>query len=287
MKFRKFLFTAIISGLIPFSVFAQNENEPPVFVPYEGQAGKDVIWVPTPLALVNALLDKARVGPGDILVDLGSGDGRFVIEAARRGAMATGIEFNPEMVSLSVQKAKKEGLSDKAKFLNMDLFDYDLSNATVVSMYLLSELNLRLRPKLLDLKPGTRIVSNTFNLGTWMPDAEIHPNLNKAIGNDESESSYFDYSIGYFWIVPSKIEGTWEFRDGHLNIDQNFQLFHGNYIDKGKLYRIEEGKLAGSEISFTIGGVSYIGKVYDGQMDGSYFDGSSNISWHGKRISNK
>jgi SAM-dependent methyltransferase len=283
MKFRKFLFTAIISGLIPFSVFAQNENEPPVFVPYEGQAGKDVIWVPTPLALVNALLDKARVGPGDILVDLGSGDGRFVIEAARRGALATGIEFNPEMVSLSVQKAKKEGLSDKAKFLNMDLFDYDLSNATVVSMYLLSELNLRLRPKLLDLKPGTRIVSNTFNLGAWMPDAEISPDLNQ-IDSDESESSYNAYSTGYFWIVPAKVEGTWEFRDGHLNIDQNYQMFHGNYIEKGKLHRIEEGKLAGSEISFTIGGVRYTGKVNEGRMDGSYIDGSSNIKWQGKKV---
>jgi SAM-dependent methyltransferase len=286
MKFRKFLFTAIISGLIPFSVFAQNENEPPVFVPYEGQAGKDVIWVPTPLALVNALLDKARVGPGDILVDLGSGDGRFVIEAARRGALATGIEFNPEMVSLSVQKAKKEGLSDKAKFLNMDLFDYDLSNATVVSMYLLSELNLRLRPKLLDLKPGTRIVSNTFNLGAWMPDAEISPDLNQ-IDSDESESSYNAYSTGYFWIVPAKVEGTWEFRDGHLNISQNFQTFHGNFIDKGKLHRIEEGKLTGSEISFTISGVRYTGKVNDGRMDGSYIDGSSTIKWQGKKISDK
>ena len=284
MKFRKLLLTVLISGLIPFSVFAQNENEPPAFVPYEGQAGKDVIWVPTPLALVNAMLEKAGVGPGDILVDLGSGDGRFVIEAARRGALATGIEFNPEMVSLSVQKAEKEGLSQRAKFLNMDLFDYDLSNATVVSMYLLSELNLRLRPKLLDLKPGTRIVSNTFNLGAWMPDAEIIPNLNQIIDIDESESSYNDYSTGYFWIVPAKVEGTWEFRDGHLNITQNYQMFHGNYIDKGKLHRIEEGKLAGSEISFTIGGVRYEGKVKDGRMDGTCFDGSSNISWQGKKV---
>lgn len=283
MKFRKLLFTVLISGLIPFSVFAQNENEPPVFVPYSGQAGKDVIWVPTPLALVNALLDKASVGPGDILVDLGSGDGRFVIEAARRGAMATGIEFNPEMVNLSVQKAKKEGLSDRAKFLNMDLFDYDLSNATVVSMYLLSELNLRLRPKLLDLKPGTRIVSNTFNLGAWMPDAEISPDPNQ-IDSEESESSYNAYSTGYFWIVPAKIEGTWEFRDGRLNITQNYQMFHGNYIEKDKLHRIEEGKLAGSEISFTIGGVRYTGKVNEGRMDGSYIDGSSNINWQGKKV---
>jgi len=286
MKFRNFLFIAVISGLIPFSVFSQNENKPPVFVPYEGQAGKDVIWVPTPSSLVNAMLDKANVGPGDILVDLGSGDGRFVMEAARRGALATGIEFNPEMVSLSEQKAKTEGLSDKAKFLNMDLFDYDLSNATVVSMYLLSELNLRLRPKLLDLKPGTRIVSNTFNLGAWMPDAEIYPDLKQIIDSDETESSYNDYSMGYFWIVPAKVEGTWEFRDGHLNITQKFQLFHGNFIQKGKLYRIEEGKLAGNEISFTIEGVSYTGKVNNKRMEGFYFDGNSNIKWQGNWISN-
>ena len=165
MRTGKTIIALMLQLFITLALLAQNTNEGSQFVPHEGQAGKDVIWVPTPFSLIESMLDKARVGPGDFLVDLGSGDGRIVIEAAKRGARAVGIEFNPDMVRLSEQKAREEGVSDRAKFLNMDLFEYDFSEATVVSMYLLSELNLKLRPKILEMEPGTRVVSNTFNMG--------------------------------------------------------------------------------------------------------------------------
>src|SRR5690349_15704415 len=140
------------------------------FEPRVGQEGKDVIWVPTPQALVDKMLDMAKVTPRDYVIDLGSGDGRTVITAAKRGARALGIEYNPEMVELSKRNAAKEGVSDKASFMKADLFESDFSQATVITMFLLPEINLQLRPKILELKPGTRVVSNTFTMGDWTAD---------------------------------------------------------------------------------------------------------------------
>jgi len=287
MNFRKLLVVLLLPILIPVTLLSQEDTQKKEFVPYEGQAGKDVIWVPTPLSLVHAMLDKAKVGPGDFLVDLGSGDGRIVIEAAKRGAKAVGIEYNPEMVKLSEQQAKKEGVADKAKFLNMDLFEYDFSEATVVSMYLLSELNLRLRPKLLEMKPGTRIVSNTFNLGAWQADEEIYIGAsNNMEPDDDTHSSYNWDWMGYYWVVPAKIEGTWKMGNGTLNIEQKFQMFHGTYQSGGKSYRIEDGKLTGDELSFTVNGVTYTGKANKNSMKGSYIDGLKNGNWEANRTAN-
>ena len=140
------------------------------YQPEVGQDGKDVIWVPTPQALVDKMLDMAKVTPKDYVIDLGSGDGRTVITAAKRGSKALGIEYNPDMVELSKRNAAKEGVSDKATFVKADLFESDFSQAQVITMFLLSSINLKLRPKILDLKPGTRIVSNTFDMGDWKPD---------------------------------------------------------------------------------------------------------------------
>src|SRR6266513_2493154 len=140
------------------------------YEPHVGQEGKDVIWVPTPQALVDKMLDMAKVTPKDYVIDLGSGDGRTVITAAKRGARALGIEFNPDMVALSRRNAAKAGLSDKATFVEADIFRSDLSPATVITLFLLTDLNLKLRPTILTLKPGTRIVSNTFRMGDWEPD---------------------------------------------------------------------------------------------------------------------
>ncbi len=287
MKFRKLFVLLIIPIFVPYTAISQEATQKKEFVPYEGQAGKDVIWVPTPLSLVHALLDKANVGPGDFLVDLGSGDGRIVIEAAKRGAKAVGIEFNPEMVNLSEQQAKKEGVADKAKFLNMDLFEYDFSEATVVSMYLLSELNLRLRPKLLEMKPGTRIVSNTFNLGAWQADAEVYSDSsNNLEPADDTHSSYNWDWMGYYWVVPANIEGSWTLDDGKLNIEQKFQMFHGSYEKLGKSYRIEKGRMTGDELTFSINGIIYNGKVNKNTMKGNYLDGMKNGKWEAKKISN-
>jgi precorrin-6B methylase 2 len=279
MKTAKLLFPMIFSVLLSFSLVAQEAGDEKKFVPYEGQAGKDVIWVPTPFSLIEAMLDKAQVGPGDFLVDLGSGDGRIVIEAAKRGATAVGIEFNPEMVRLSELRARDEGVSDRASFLNMDLFEYDFSQATVVSMYLLSELNLKLRPRILEMKPGTRVVSNTFNLGNWIADAEIYAKPDKDTRDEAEQSSYNWDWTGYYWVVPAKIAGIWEFREGHLNIEQNYQLFHGTFIAPGKSSRIEQGKISGSEISFAIDGITYTGTVSNGQITGKSSQGNQSGSW--------
>src|SRR5262245_55308550 len=154
----RLILTLVLS--VPASVFAQAQ-ENSTFEPQVGQAGKDVIWVPTPQALVDKMLDMAKVTARDYLIDLGSGDGRTVITAAKRGTRAHGIEYNPDMVELSKRSAAKEGVADKATFAKADIFESDFSQATVISMFLLSSINLQLRPKILDLKPGTRIVSNT------------------------------------------------------------------------------------------------------------------------------
>ena len=167
------------------------------FEPQVGQDGKDVIWVPTPQALVDKMLDMAKVTPKDYVIDLGSGDGRTVITAAKRGSKALGIEYNPDMVELSKRNAAKEGVSDKASFMKADLFESDFSQAQVITMFLLSSINLKLRPKILDLKPGTRIVSNTFDMGDWKPDEDATiPGCNS-------------WCTAHLWIVPAKVDGTW------------------------------------------------------------------------------
>jgi hypothetical protein len=171
------------------------------YEPQVGQHGKDVIWVPTPQALVDKMLALGKVTPQDILVDLGSGDGRTVITAAKRGTSALGIEYNPDMVELSKRNAQKAGVTNKADFKKADLFETDFSNATVITMFLLPDINLRLRPKLLDMKPGTRVVSNSFTMGEWKWDESV------SAGAEEGCTSY---CTAYLWIVPAKVAGTWK-----------------------------------------------------------------------------
>jgi len=282
MQIKKLLFIAALICLLPVHAMSQNEVEQPVYVPEEGIDGKDVIWWPTPNSLVNAMLDKANVGPADFVVDLGSGDGRIVIEAAKRGALATGIEFNPDLVRLSEHRASAEGVSDKAKFLNMDLFEYDLSQATVITMYLLTDLNLRLRPKLLELKPGTRLVSNTFDLGDWQADEEISVESKR----EDPEGLYRSYnsrSLGYFWIVPAKVQGSWTFRDGKLTIEQKYQMVGGTFQNGTTTLAIEDGRLSGKEITFSINGLTYKGIVENNRMSGVYLDRNSEHKWEAAR----
>lgn len=267
--------------LLPLIACTQNKTNSPVYVPEEGIKGKDVIWWPTPPTLVNAMLDKANVGPGDIVVDLGSGDGRIVIEAAKRGASATGIEFNPDLVRLSEYKADTAGVADKAKFLNMDLFEYDLSDATVITMYLLSDLNMKLRPKLLQLKPGTRIVSNTFELGDWEADEKI--TVVTPYTNEDGSFRHNSTNRGYYWVVPAKAEGIWDFRDGKLNLTQEYQVLQGVFLTGHRTIPIEEGKLTGNEVTFTIDGIQYKGTVENNRMNGIYSDGSTEKKWEARK----
>src|SRR5262245_26798757 len=198
---------------VAVTVFAQAGTE---FKPTVGQAGKDVVWVPTPQALVEKMLDMAKVTPQDYVMDLGSGDGRTVITAAKRGATAQGVEYNPDMVALSKKNATSQNVTAKASFVQADLFQTDFSKASVVTMFLLPDINLRLRPKILDMKPGTRIVSNTFTMGEWDADETA------TITNDCTS-----WCTALLWIVPAKVEGSWTLPQGELRLTQTFQKLSG------------------------------------------------------------
>ena len=161
---------ALCLSVAAAAVLAQAQPAKQEYEPQVGQEGKDVVWVPTSQVLVDKMLDMAKVTPSDYVIDLGSGDGRTVITAAKRGIRALGIEYNPDMVELSKRNVAKEGVSDKASFVKADLFESDFSKATVITMFLLPDINLKLRPKILDLKPGTRIVSNSFTMAEWSAD---------------------------------------------------------------------------------------------------------------------
>lgn len=227
------------------------------YEPMVGQEGKDVIWVPTPEELIQAMLDAAKVASKDFVMDLGSGDGRVVIAAARRGATAVGIEYNPDMVALSIRNAEKAGVSEKASFRNADIFESDFSQATVVTMYLLPHLNLKLRPIILNLKPGTRVVSHAFTMGEWPPDQTIQ----------------VDTRIAYLWIVPAKVDGLWachsESGDAELKFTQNFQSFTGTLKTGGKELEVKDGKLEADRISFKAGDEEYSGRVNGKTIEGS------------------
>ena len=229
------------------------------FEPTVGQQGKDVVWVPSPQALVDRMLELAKVTPSDFLMDLGSGDGRTVITAAKRGVNALGIEYNPDMVELSKRNAEKEGVSAKAQFMKADLFETDFSKATVITMFLLPDINRRLRPKILDMKPGTRIVSNTFDMGDWQPDQ-----------TQEAGGECRSYCRALFWIVPAKVDGVWKTPQGDLKIDQKYQKFIGSLTGAGNVVAtITDGKLVADAISFTAAGVEYTGKVVGDTIEGT------------------
>jgi SAM-dependent methyltransferase len=250
---------------LAFSLFAispsASANAAQEFQPQVGQDGKDVIWVPTPQALVDKMLDMAKVTPKDYVIDLGSGDGRTVITAAKRGAKALGIEYNPEMVELSKQNAAKEGVSDKASFVKADLFESDFSQAQVITMFLLSSINLKLRPKILDLKPGTRIVSNTFDMSDWKPDE------NATIPGCNS------WCTAHLWIVPAKVAGTWTLPQGELTLKQTFQNISGTLKANGVETPVN-GKLIGEQINFSAGTTEYSGHVAGNTIEGSVKNGA-------------
>jgi hypothetical protein len=245
------------------AVHAQSAQTAKPFEPTVGQAGKDVVWVPTPQALVEKMLDLAKVTPQDYLMDLGSGDGRTVITAAKRGLTAQGVEYNPDMVELSKRNAAKEGVSGKATFVKADLFETDFSKAQVVTMFLLPSINVRLRPQILKMRPGTRIVSNTFTMEDWQPDQS------ETIGGDCTS-----WCTAHLWIVPAQVEGTWQAGQNALTLKQKFQTVEGTLGSTA----ITGGRLRGDEITFTAGGTKYTGRVNGNSISGTMSGGSSG-SW--------
>ena len=245
---------------LPGCAIAQDKD----YTPTVGQEGKDVIWVPTPQALVEKMLDMAKLTAKDIHYDLGSGDGRTVIAAAKRGAQAFGVEFNPDMVALSERAAAKEGVSARAKFINGDIFQTDFSKATVLTLYLLPSLNIKLRPTILKMKPGTRVVSHAFSMDDWQAD----------------QTENVEGRTGYLWIVPAPVDGTWRWngsgsgpRNYEVALRQQFQKVDGTARLDSKPGQLRDVNLRGDQISFTVLDADGARRDFSGRVSGTAMQG--------------
>ena len=250
--------------------------QPPT--PVHGQEGQDAPWVVTPQALVDTMLDMAVVHPGARLLDLGSGDGRVVISAAQRGLHAVGVELDAGLVAMSSESAAEAGVADRAKFVQTDLFEYDFADADVITFFLLPELTIRLRPTFFNLRPGTRIVSNTWD----MRGTEENP---EAPGWDPDETIVLDPCPGFCsahaWTVPAKVEGVWRLTDGgKLELRQQYQMVEGELWTGGRRITVQEGRLTGTVLSFRAAGIRYRAEI-----DGTTMAGTTNQTdaWHATR----
>jgi SAM-dependent methyltransferase len=239
------------------------------FVPQVGQAGKDVVWVPTPPELVERMLDLAEVTSQDFVMDLGSGDGRNVIAAAKRGARAVGVEYNPDMVALSRQNAASAGVPDMATFVEGDMYQADISKADVLALFLLPSNMLQLRQKFLDLRPGSRIVSNTFGIDGWTPDETV-----------VVEDGCTAWCTALLWIVPAKVAGTWSVGQANLVLNQDYQLVTGT-LDEAP---IAGGRLRGDQIRFMVGAAEYTGRVTGDQIAGTVQGDGAQRTWTAVRM---
>ena len=238
MKLSRILLSALLISGMNFAY--ATTPAAPSYTPVQGQAGKDVIWIPTPEVLIDKMLTAAKVTDKDKLFDLGAGDGIIAITAARKyGAQSVGIEFNPDMAQFARRKVAEAGMNDKVKIITGDIFQEDFSSATVVTLYLMPHLNMKLRPTLLKMKPGTRVVSHAFTMGDWEPDETMSSN----------------YAQGYFWVVPAQIEGSWVMNglDGgpiRVNLSQSFQNIGGTLTRGGQTFAMLGAKLRGDEVKF-------------------------------------
>ena len=252
------VFTAVLACAA--AAHAQSTTEP--YQPKVGQPGKDVVWVPTPAEMVDRMLDLAGVTPKDVVMDLGSGDGRNVIAAAKRGARAVGVEYNSDLVELSKKNAAAAGVADKATFLQGDMYEADFSQASVLALFLLPE-NLRiLLPKILELKPGTRVVANTFGFSGWTPEATTR-----------MEEGCRSWCEAMLYVVPAKVNGTWQMPQGRLELHQEFQAIKGTLTANGETLTVENGTVKVDEITFTVGQAAYSGRVRGDTMAGTVKSG--------------
>ena len=259
------LVACMTAGVPP--AYAQN----PTFEPTPGQAGKDVVWVPTPPELVEKMLDMAKVTPQDVVMDLGSGDGRNIIAAAKRGARAIGVEYNPDMVALSRRRAQEAGVADRATFVQGDMFEADISKATVLALFLLPSNLDKLASKFLTLKPGTRIVNNTFNVTGWEADA-----------TETVEGSCTSWCTSMLNIVPARVAGTWRAGNDAVTLSQDFQMISGTFGGAA----ITGGRLNGEEIAFKVGDTQYTGRVSGDRMEGTATAGGKTVKWSAVRAGN-
>ena len=246
----------------------QTKPKPEAYEPHVGQAGKDVIWVPTPDEVVERMLRMAQVTPNDYVVDLGAGDGKIAIMAAKKfGARALGIEYNPEMARHAQRNAEKAGVAARARIVQGDIFVTDFTQATVLTMYLLPALNLKLRPQILAMRPGTRVVSHSFNMDDWEPD----------------ESASMDGRRAHFWVVPAKVDGTWnlEITGGgaaektELTFEQKYQKLEGTVgLGAAVLGGLREPRLRGFSIAFAYVDGNSLRREFSGRVSGNRMEGS-------------
>jgi hypothetical protein len=274
----KTLIVVSFAALTAVPAVAQEPPAPPlgdaVYAPEVGQAGKDVVWVPTPPVLVEKMLDMAKVTPQDFVMDLGSGDGRNIIAAAKRGAQALGVEYNEDMVKLSQRTAEKEGVGGRAQFVQGDMYQADISKANVLALFLLTTNMNILKPKFLDLAPGSRIVSNTFGMDGWEPDetAEVTENCTT-------------WCKALLWIVPAKVEGSWKLDQGTLALRQSHQLVTGTLSPAGANATPLNGRIRGDQITFTIGSAMYTGRIAGDTIQGKVVADGRESTWTAKRAS--
>lgn len=247
-------------------------------------AQSSVPYVPTPQEVVERMLEMAKVGPHDYLIDLGSGDGRIVITAAKKfGARGFGVDLNPVRIKESVDNAARAGVSDRIAFHQRDLFDTDMSDATVITMYLLPRVNLELRPKLLDLKPGTRLVSHDFDMDEWKADEFASIDVKEKYGTAGGSS------LVYFWIVPAKVAGLWQWQLAvggkpqayELTLEQQFQMISGTVRIGGRSIKLQDARLRGDRINFNFSADvngSPLKHGFSGRVAGSTIAGTVELS---------
>jgi SAM-dependent methyltransferase len=258
---------ALMTACLCATASAQSAPAAADYKPAIGQDGKDVIWIPTEANMIERMLRMAQVTPRDVVVDLGSGDGRVSIAAAREfGARAHGLEYNPDMVALSRREAQQAGVAERVKFEQADIFESDFSDATVVTMFLLPALTLRLRPTLLKMKPGTRVVSNQFDLGDWAPD----------------ETADLGGRLAYLWVVPAQVAGNWKIevpatRDFELTLQQGFQRVLGWAKVANGRSSLRELQLAGPRLRFALVDDKGLLFEFDGRVEGKHISGEVHI----------
>ena len=260
--------------LISFATAAGAQQTTKPFEPVSGQAGKDVVWVPSPPEMVNKMMELGRVTPNDFVMDLGSGDGRNVIAAAKLGARALGVEYNPDMVALSRRLAQEAGVGDKAQFVQGDMYEYDISKATVMALFLLPVNMNKLAPKFFNLAPGSRIVANTFGIDGWEPDMRV-----TLPASSECES----WCEALLWIVPAKIAGTWSMANGTLTLTQDYQMVQGTLAMGGQNHTVVMGRLNGDELTFMADGQTFKAKVGGNVMMGTMTSPKGDVQWTATR----
>lgn len=272
-RFRRVILFAVACSVVWLAAVAGSpaEDGKKQYVPVPGQPGKSSVWVPTPYATLEKMFDMAKLTPKDFVIDLGSGDGRAIIAAAKRGAAGVGVEWNEDLIALSEKTAREAGVSELAKFVKHDMFAYDISKASVMALFMLPDQLAKLAPKFMALRPGSRIVMNGFTVPGWTPDE-----TDKATGDCGS------WCTAHLYIVPAPVAGTWRLADGTLTLKQSFQTFTGTLAAGGTSAPVANGHLHGDEISFSVGDVQYSGRVTDKGMSGER-QGSPGGTWNATR----